>query len=139
MKKNFIFYGCHDNGGHNNHAMEEETCGCGLASEDCGCSFEGDTCGCGSDGSSCGGGCSCGGDCSGHGQMVHISFEDGSEYDCPVLSIFNIEEQEYIALYHPEKQRALLYRFAEEETGIFLESIDDEEEFNAAANAFQNL
>lgn len=132
MKKNSIFYGCCETGGSENHAMEEETCGCGLPVEDCGCG--------GSEGDSCGSGCGCGGGCGGgQGQMVRINFEDGTEYDCPVLSIFNIDEQEYIALYHPEKQRALLYRFEEDENGIFLDSIDNEEEFNMVAEAFQNL
>ena len=55
------------------------------------------------------------------------------------MSIFDINEQEYIALYHPERQKALLYRFQEDEDGIFLENIDDEDEFQFVANAFQNL
>ena len=68
-----------------------------------------------------------------------ISFEDGTQCECPVLSIFDINEQEYIALYHPEKQRALLYRFLENSQGVVLEMIDDEEEFEMVANAFRNL
>ena len=68
-----------------------------------------------------------------------ISFDDGTECECPVLSIFDVNEQEYIALYHPERQKALLYRFKEDSDGIFLENIDDEEEFDFVANAFQGL
>lgn len=143
------------------HTAFEETCGCGNPIDECGCSemeememgscgcgascgcggYEdaSDSYGCGSDsgcGSGCGGGCGCGG---GEGQSVRIAFEDGTEYDCPVLSIFDINEQEYIALYHPEKQKALLYRFKEDINGIFLEGIDDETEFELVARAFQNL
>lgn len=131
MKNLNLFYGCCETGGSNDDA---EKCGCGFDLEDCGCGSSDDMGGCGS-GCGCGSG-GCGG---GSEQIIRIAFEDGTEYDCPVLSIFDINEQEYIALYHPEKQRALLYRFKENQEGVYLESIDNEEEFNLAANAFQNL
>ncbi len=135
MLKLFCYYSCSENNGHY-HAADD---GCGHAhgaeeyTEEMSCGCGG--CSCGEDAHSCGGGCSCGG----HQQSVLISFDDGTEYECPVLSIFDINEQEYIALYHPERQKALLYRFKEDEDGIFLENIDDEEEFQFVANAFQNL
>ena len=140
MLKLFCYYGCCENGGHCHHAADGG-CGCGHShgagerEEEmaCGCG----SCGCEDDSHGCGDGCGCG--CGGHQQAVLISFDDGTEYECPVLSIFDVNEQEYIALYHPERQKALLYRFKEDSDGIFLENIDDEEEFQFVANAFQGL
>lgn len=147
MLKLFCYYGCCEhNGHHEHHHAADEDCGCGCGhSHDmdeyeeemaCGCG-----CGCGDDEHGCGDGCgdSCGCGCGGHQQAVLISFDDGTECECPVLSIFDVNEQEYIALYHPERQKALLYRFKEDSDGIFLENIDDEEEFDFVANAFQGL
>lgn len=145
------------------HEYETETCGCGYDIEDCtcageeslgcGCGNSASACGCGSDsydaGCGCGsqegfgGGCGCGGGGCGCGggqrDAVLIRFDDGTEYECPVLSIFDINEQEYIALYHPAKQKALLYRFMEGSQGVMLDSIEDEAEFELVANAFRNL
>ena len=147
MLKLFCYYGCCEhNGHHEHHHAADEDCGCGCGhSHDmdeyeeemaCGCG-----CGCGDDEHGCGDGCgdSCGCGCGGHQQAVLISFDDGTECECPVLSIFDVNEQEYIALYHPERQKALLYRFKEDSDGIFLENIDDEEEFDFVANAFHGL
>ncbi len=135
MLKVFAFYGCCEHGGHHH---ENNCCGHSHALHD---EDEAGGCcggGCGEDSHGCGSGCGCG--CGGgYGQSVLIRFDDGTEYECPVLSIFDINEQEYIALYHPERQKALLYRFKEDREGIFLENIDDEEEFQLVANAFQNL
>ena len=139
MLKLFCYYSCCENNGQYHAA--DGGCGCGHGhSHSAGIPEEEMTCGCGgcgADAEGCGSGCSCG--CGGHQQSVLISFDDGTEYECPVLSIFDINEQEYIALYHPERQKALLYRFQEDEDGIFLENIDDEDEFQFVANAFQNL
>ena len=145
MLKLFCYYGCCEhNGHHEHHHAADEDCGCG-----CGCGHSHDMdeyeeemacgcgCGCGDDEHGCGDSCGCG--CGGHQQAVLISFDDGTECECPVLSIFDVNEQEYIALYHPERQKALLYRFKEDSDGIFLENIDDEEEFDFVANAFQGL
>ena len=145
MLKLFCYYGCCEhNGHHEHHHAADEDCGCGHSHDmdeyeeemACGCG-----CGCGDDEHGCGDGCgdSCGCGCGGHQQAVLISFDDGTECECPVLSIFDVNEQEYIALYHPERQKALLYRFKEDSDGIFLENIDDEEEFDFVANAFQGL
>ncbi|AVM67842.1 hypothetical protein C3V36_00310 [Lachnospiraceae bacterium oral taxon 500] len=144
MLKLFCFYGCCENNGHHgHHHAADEDCGCGCGhshgageyEEEMACDCGG--CGCEDDSHGCGDGCGCG--CGGHQQAVLISFDDGTEYECPVLSIFDVNEQEYIALYHPERQKALLYRFKEDSDGIFLENIDDEEEFQFVAKAFQGL
>lgn len=120
MFSNYYFLSCCGGGGCGCHSEEDMNAGCGSSCGD-----------------SCGEGCGCGG--GSQGEAIRIQFDDGTEYDCPVLSIFEINDQEYIALYHPERQKALLYRFMENFNGVVLESIEDEEEFNTVANAFRNL
>lgn len=118
MMRLLPFFSCCESGGCG--SSHSHTCGSG--------------CGCSSDN-----GCGCGGSCSSSQESIFLSFDDGSQYQCPILSIFDINDQDYIALYHPEKQRALLYRFHQGQAGINLEIIEDEAEFELVAKAFRNL
>lgn len=61
---------------------------------------------------------------------VTLALEDGSELECPIIDIFEIEKQEYIALLHPKDEVALLYRFFDYKDGtIDVTAIESDEEF----------
>lgn len=106
---------------------EKET----IDHENCGCS------------GSCNEGCGCGHDHD-HEHLDHdvvtLVLDDHSEIKCPVLDIFDIEEQSYIALLHPVEETALLYRFEDNEDGtIEIDMIEDDAEFELVSNTFKAL
>jgi uncharacterized protein YrzB (UPF0473 family) len=95
----------------------------------------------------CGCSCGCGHDHDNEqGELtVTLTLEDGSEMDCLVLSIFPVEEQQYIALLpmeeiEGEEGEVYLYRFTETEDGDpELSSIEDDEEYEKVADAFDEF
>jgi uncharacterized protein YrzB (UPF0473 family) len=92
-------------------------------------------------------GCGCGHDHEHeHDHMnVTLTLDDGSELECAVLCIFPVEEKDYIALVPVDKEDSeegeiFLYQFIEhEDDEIELLNIDDDDEFEAVSDAFDEL
>lgn len=82
--------------------------------------------------------CGCGHD---HEEMeiMTLSLDDGSEMECQVIGVFEIEDQEYIALLPLAEENVLLYRYSETEEGIELENIEDDSEYDLVVEAFYDL
>ena len=78
---------------------------------------------------------------------VTLSLDDGSEVECAILTIFELEEQNYIALLpldedgnENEEGEVFIYRYFEDEEGNpSLENIEDDEEYEAVADRFDEL
>ena len=74
--------------------------------------------------------------------QVTLTLEDGSEMTCDVIAIFPCGDRDYIALL-PENDPDgdfLLYRFIDNGDGNYdLDDIGDDEEFEAASDAFDEL
>lgn len=77
---------------------------------------------------------------------VSMTLEDGTELECDVVAIFPVDGKDYIALLPDkvidgyEENEVFLYRYTElEGEDIKLEPIDDEEEYEAVADAFDEL
>lgn len=77
---------------------------------------------------------------------VSMTLDDGTELDCDVIAIFPVGDLEYIALLPDkpvegfEEDEVFLYRFKElEGDDIELTQIEDEEEYEAVADAFDEL
>ncbi len=77
---------------------------------------------------------------------VTMTLEDGTELECDVIAIFPVGDKDYIALLPDkviegyEENEVFLYRYAElGEDNISLEPIDDEDEYEAVADAFDEL
>lgn len=95
----------------------------------------------------CGCGCGCGHDHEHeHDHMnVTLTLDDGSELECAVLCIFPVEDKDYIALVPVENEDSedgeiFLYQFIEhEDEEIELLNIEDDEEFEAVSDAFDEL
>ncbi len=88
-------------------------------------------------------GCGCGHD---HEyDSMTLSLDDGTELNCIVLDIFTVDEKEYIALQPEEGEEeedgnVFLYRYIQEEDGEpQLLNIDDDDEFEAVADAFEEI
>lgn len=107
---------------------------------------ENKTCGCSHDEGCCGGashthdheGCGCSG---GHDEpVIYVTFEDeDKEVACDVLGIFEVEDQEYIALAPQDEEEVLIYRYSENGEDIQLDEIDSDEEYEKVAAEFDDL
>ena len=76
---------------------------------------------------------------------VTLTLEDDTELECIVLTIFQAGDRGYIALLPMEGQEAeegevFLYRYSETEDGTpNLENIEDDDEYEVVADAFDEL
>lgn len=78
---------------------------------------------------------------------VTLSLEDGSEAECSILTIFDVDDQDYIALIPLEEDgsenpegEVYIYRYFEDEEGNpSLENIESDEEYEIVADRFDEL
>ena len=99
-----------------------------------------------SDKNSCSGDCaSCGTECISSGEngaTVTLNLDDGSTVECAVLTIYPAAGKQYIALLplnengENEDGEVYLYRFTEENGEPTLENIEDDDEYDDVADAF---
>lgn len=77
--------------------------------------------------------------------FVTLTLEDDSEVECEVIAIYEADGRDYIALLptegpEHEEGEVFLYRYYEEENGDpGLDNIESEEEYEIAADAFDEL
>lgn len=90
--------------------------------------------------------CDCGCNAEEQDEMtVTLTLDDGNELECVVLTIFPAGKHEYIALLPMEGAEAedgevYLYRYSETEDGQpNLENIEDDDEYEIVADAFDEL
>ena len=74
---------------------------------------------------------------------VTLTLDNDEELECAVLTIYSVGEQEYIALLpldengENEEGDVFIYRYTETEDGEpTLDNIEDDDEYEAAADAF---
>lgn len=79
-------------------------------------------------------------------EMITLTFEDGTSSLFSIVAVFTADGRDYVALmpaesiegYEPDD--LLLYRYEElSDDDVVLSTIDDEEEFEKAADAFDEL
>ncbi len=78
---------------------------------------------------------------------VTLTMDDDSEVECRILTIFDLDEQDYIVLLPLDDQgmdneegEVFIYRYFEDSEGNpNLEDIDEEEEYEAVADRFEEL
>lgn len=79
--------------------------------------------------------------------LVTLDLDDGSQAECEILTIFTVNEQDYIALLplddagEPnEEGEVYIYRYAEDEEGNpSLDNIQNDEEYEAVSDRFDEL
>lgn len=81
--------------------------------------------------------------------VLHLELEDGSEVDCAVISLFEAEGQEYIALISVEDLESdddegalLLYRYnedPEDEDSFSLDNIESDEEYEMVTSILDEI
>lgn len=76
---------------------------------------------------------------------VTLTLDDDTEIECAIVSIFPVGEQDYIALLplegsEAEEGEVFIYRYIDNGTGEpTLENIEDDDEYEAVADAFDEL
>ncbi|MGN0170111.1 MAG: DUF1292 domain-containing protein [Lachnospiraceae bacterium] len=80
--------------------------------------------------------------------MVTLSLDDGTELDCEILTIFELEGQDYIVL-EPQEQaldpdceecEVFVYRYFEKgDDDYYLENIQNEEEYEKVSDYIDEL
>ena len=77
---------------------------------------------------------------------VLLPMEDGREVPCAILTVFSVENQEYIALLPLEEDgknhngEVYLYKFSRTESGDpIMDNIEDDDEYTAAAEKFDEI
>lgn len=89
-------------------------------------------------------GCGCGHDHEFEHDSITLSLDDGTELNCIVIDIFSVDGKDYIALQPEEGEEdddnVFLYRYIQEEDGEpQLLNIEDDDEFEAVADAFEEI
>ena len=73
-------------------------------------------------------------------EVITITLEDDSEVDCYVILTYELDGKDYIALLPEDADEISLYTYKELEDGdLELENIEDDMEFERAAEAFHAL
>ena len=73
--------------------------------------------------------------------FVTLDLDDGSQLECQILTIFDVDNQNYIALVPVDiDEEVIFYRYFEDEEGNpSLENIDSDDEFDAVSDRFDEL
>ncbi|MGN0342594.1 MAG: DUF1292 domain-containing protein [Roseburia sp.] len=79
--------------------------------------------------------------------MVTLNLDDGNDVECRILTIFEVDDQDYIALLPLDEKgqdnaegEVYIYRYFEDEQGEpSLENILSDEEYEAVADRFDEL
>lgn len=72
-------------------------------------------------------------------QMITLTLDDNTELDCFVIGIFDVDEQDYIALLPQEEEEVFLYRYAEVDGEVQLDNIENEEEYEKVSGIFVEM
>ena len=79
--------------------------------------------------------------------LVTLELDDGTQAECEILTIFTVGEQDYIALLPLDEKgepnedgEVFIYRYFEDEEGNpSLDHIQDDDEYEAVADRFDEL
>lgn len=90
--------------------------------------------------------CGCGGHCNENeahdheeSQIIYLTLDDEQEIACKVLTIFEVEDKEYISLLPENSEDVYIYKYKETEEAPKLEQIESDDEFNKVSQAFYDL
>ncbi|MDR2939088.1 MAG: DUF1292 domain-containing protein [Clostridiales bacterium] len=78
-------------------------------------------------------------ECSHGDETIIVTLEDGSEVECDVLGVFDVEEKSYIALMPINEEDVLIYVYKESGQDIELELIESDEEFEKVSTVFEQF
>ena len=73
--------------------------------------------------------------------FVTVYLDDGTTLECQIVTIFEVDEQNYIALApEDDDEEIIFYRYYEDEEGNpSLENIETDDEFESVIDAFDEI
>ena len=78
--------------------------------------------------------------------FVTLDLDDGTQIECEILTIFEVNKQDYIALLplpadgEEESDEVFIYRYSEDAAGNpSLDNIEDDDEYEAVSDRFDEL
>lgn len=78
--------------------------------------------------------------------FVTLDLDDGTQIECEILTIFEVNKQDYIALLplpkdgEEESDEVFIYRYSEDAEGNpSLDNIEDDDEYEAVSDRFDEL
>ena len=85
--------------------------------------------------------CDCGSDCGCEEEIptMQLVLDDGTEVEWDVIATFPVEDKDYIALAPKDSEDLFIDRFTENEDGVELENIEDDDEYEAVGRALDEL
>ena len=72
-------------------------------------------------------------------EIMYLTLEDGTKIKSEVVTIFEIEEQDYIVLLPEESENVYLYRYDEIEGEPLVSIIEDDNEYDQAAEVYNSM
>lgn len=72
-------------------------------------------------------------------QTINLELEDGTKLKCIVLTTFELNDKEYIALVPEGEEDVFLYQFKEIDGGLELINIENDEEFELVSKEFYEI
>lgn len=76
-------------------------------------------------------------------ETVFIPMEDGSEMECAILDQFELDGKQYMIVASVDNDELsdedYVYSYTEDEDGLLISSIDDDEEFQRVADYYDQL
>lgn len=69
--------------------------------------------------------------------VIHLEMEDGTELECYVIGVFEVNEKQYIALVPTDDDQVMLYEYQDTEEGPELINIESDEEYEEVVKAFE--
>ena len=71
--------------------------------------------------------------------FVTLDLDDGSQLECQILTIFDVDNQNYIALVPVDNDDEVIFYRYFEDGNPSLENIDHDDEFDAVSDRFDEL
>ncbi len=81
----------------------------------------------------------CGDDCDCESNTITLEMEDGTSKDFTILNILEHNGQQYVALAEEDSAEYDILRFVEVDDNLELSIIEDDAEYNAVADKFDEL
>lgn len=72
-------------------------------------------------------------------EIIYLNLEDGTDVECGILGVFEVEDKEYMALWAIEEDEVLLFAYEEEADEFELLPIEDDDEFEIVSQAYYAL
>ena len=72
-------------------------------------------------------------------EVITLDLNDGSQLECGILGIFEVEDKEYMALSSIGDGEVLLFAYTEADDAFELTPIEDDEEFDSVVDAYYML